>query len=97
MGNPWADSTERGVYRTTDGRDVTEYIGRSVGIADLVMDPQNPQACGGVSSPPAVDLFGGAGRRGFTNRSISSVELLGHGLPRKAGRPVGLPDRAEFA
>src|SRR5271157_997419 len=46
MGNPWADSAERGVYRTTDGGATWQkvlYIGPSVGIADLAMDPQNPQ------------------------------------------------------
>src|SRR5271166_104399 len=46
MGNPWADSAERGVYRTSDGGATWQkvlYIGPSVGIADLAMDPQNPQ------------------------------------------------------
>ena len=46
MGNPYADSDERGVFRTTDGRDSWQkllYIGPSVGISDLAMDPQNPE------------------------------------------------------
>ncbi len=46
MGNPWADSAERGLFRTTDGGATWQkvlYLGASVGIADLAMDPQNPQ------------------------------------------------------
>ena len=46
MGSPWADSADRGVYRTTDGGSSWQkvlYIGPGVGIADLAMDPQNPQ------------------------------------------------------
>ena len=46
MGSPWADSEERGVYRTTDGGASWQkvlYVGPSVGIDDLAMDPQNPQ------------------------------------------------------
>lgn len=45
QGNAWADSEERGVYKTTDGGKTWEkilYINDRTGIADLVMDPVNP-------------------------------------------------------
>ncbi len=46
MGSPWADNEERGVFRTIDGGVTWKkvlYVGPSVGVADLAMDPQNPQ------------------------------------------------------
>ncbi len=46
MGSPWADSADRGLYRTTDGGATWQkvlFLGPSIGIADLAMDPQNPQ------------------------------------------------------
>lgn len=45
MGSPWEDSPERGVFRTTDGGRTwqkTLYLGPSVGVADMAMDPHNP-------------------------------------------------------
>jgi photosystem II stability/assembly factor-like uncharacterized protein len=44
-GNAWADSPERGVFRTKDGGKTWEkilYINESTGCAELVMDPNNP-------------------------------------------------------
>ncbi|WP_116127161.1 WD40/YVTN/BNR-like repeat-containing protein [Lewinella sp. IMCC34183] len=46
LGNMWAPNEERGVYRTTDGGQSWErvlYIDEGTGIAELVMDPTNPE------------------------------------------------------
>ena len=45
LGNMWAPNEERGVYRTTDGGENWEkilYINDGTGIAEMVMDPSNP-------------------------------------------------------
>ena len=45
QGNAWADTEERGVYKTTDGGNTWNKIlfnNNRTGIADLVMDPENP-------------------------------------------------------
>lgn len=45
IGNPWADSQHRGVYKTTDGGKNWErilYQNERTGAAEMVMDPQNP-------------------------------------------------------
>lgn len=45
LGDPFKDSSERGVYRTTDGGKTwrkTLYAGASSGIADLAWDPLHP-------------------------------------------------------
>jgi photosystem II stability/assembly factor-like uncharacterized protein len=46
IGNPWADSPHRGVYKSTDGGkswDKVLYRNERTGAAEMVMDPQNPQ------------------------------------------------------
>lgn len=45
MGAAWHDSPERGFYKTTDGGKTwrkTLYVNESTGIADMVIDPRNP-------------------------------------------------------
>jgi len=45
LGNTWSESVDRGVYKTTDGgRTWTKvlYVDEKTGVADLVMDPVNP-------------------------------------------------------
>ncbi|MDQ8166027.1 MAG: hypothetical protein P3A28_09785, partial [Gemmatimonadota bacterium] len=45
LGNPFANNTERGVFRTTDGGRNWQkvlYLGDSLGAADLEMHPGNP-------------------------------------------------------
>ena len=45
LGNPFLDSTKRGVYRTTDGGRTwqrTLYAGPQSGVCDMAVDPQNP-------------------------------------------------------
>ncbi|MEM1356802.1 MAG: hypothetical protein AAGF89_01285 [Bacteroidota bacterium] len=45
MGNMWFPNEERGVFKTTDGGETWEkilYIDDGTGIAEMVMDPTNP-------------------------------------------------------
>jgi len=45
LGNLWAPSTERGVFKSTDGGSTWEkvfYVDEHTGVVDLVMDPSNP-------------------------------------------------------
>ncbi|HEX4037329.1 MAG TPA: hypothetical protein VHX37_04650 [Acidobacteriaceae bacterium] len=99
MGSPWADSEDRGVYRTTDGGATWQkvlYLGPAIGISDLAMNPENPQI-----------LFAGAYRYRRTPWSYSdggpedaiykSIDggttwrrLSGHGLPEKPVTRIGL-------
>lgn len=46
QGSAWGDHEERGFYKTTDGGKTwrkTLYVNKSTGIADMVIDPQNPE------------------------------------------------------
>jgi photosystem II stability/assembly factor-like uncharacterized protein len=45
LGSSWAETGERGVYKTTDGGKTwvkVLYVDRTTGCADLAMDPDNP-------------------------------------------------------
>ena len=45
IGSPWGDHPERGVFKTTDGGQTWTkilYVDERTGVADLVMDPSNP-------------------------------------------------------
>jgi photosystem II stability/assembly factor-like uncharacterized protein len=45
IGNPYAEHSERGVFKTTDGGETWSkilYVNDTTGCADLVMDPSNP-------------------------------------------------------
>jgi hypothetical protein len=45
LGTTWADSEDRGVYKTTDGGTTWRkilYVNPRTGVGDLVMDPSNP-------------------------------------------------------
>ncbi len=45
LGSAWGPSKDRGVYKTTDGGVNWEkilYVGEEVGVADMVVDPSNP-------------------------------------------------------
>lgn len=45
IGNPYAEHTDRGVFKTTDGGETWSkilYVNDTTGCADLVMDPSNP-------------------------------------------------------
>lgn len=45
IGSPWGEHSERGVYKTTDGGkswDKILFVNNKTGVADMVMDPSNP-------------------------------------------------------
>ncbi len=45
IGSPWGEHAERGVYKTTNGGDTWEkilFVNNKTGVADMVMDPSNP-------------------------------------------------------
>ncbi|WP_425597909.1 WD40/YVTN/BNR-like repeat-containing protein [Ulvibacterium marinum] len=45
IGSPWGEHPERGVFKTTDGGETWEnilFVDNRTGVADLVMDPINP-------------------------------------------------------
>ena len=45
IGSPWGEHKERGVYKTIDGGKTWKqilYKNIKTGVADLVMDPSNP-------------------------------------------------------
>ena len=45
IGSPWGVHPERGVYKTTDGGETWDkilFVNNKTGVADLVMDPTNP-------------------------------------------------------
>lgn len=45
IGSPWGEHSERGVFKTTNGGETWQkilYANPKTGIADLVMDPKNP-------------------------------------------------------
>ena len=45
IGSPWGEHPERGVFKTTDGGETWEkvlFVNNKTGVADLVMDPKNP-------------------------------------------------------
>jgi photosystem II stability/assembly factor-like uncharacterized protein len=99
MGSPWADNEERGVYRTTDGGATWQrvlYIGPSVGIADLAMDPQNPQVLFAAAyrfrRTPWSYSDGGPDDAIYKsiNQGDTWTLLSGHGLPKKPVGRIGL-------
>lgn len=99
MGSPWADSAERGVYRTSDGGATWQkvlYIGPSVGIADLAMDPQNPQVlyAAAYQFRRTPWSYSGGGPEDAIYKSFDQGQtwkrLSGHGLPEKPVARIGL-------
>ncbi|UJH67743.1 WD40/YVTN/BNR-like repeat-containing protein [Allomuricauda sp. SCSIO 65647] len=45
IGSPWGEHPERGVFKTTDGGETWQkvlFVNNKTGVADLVMDPTNP-------------------------------------------------------
>ena len=45
QGSAWGESSERGIYKTTDGGETWEkllFVNQRTGAADLIMDPKNP-------------------------------------------------------
>jgi photosystem II stability/assembly factor-like uncharacterized protein len=99
IGNPYRDSTQRGVYRTLDGGRTwqhTLYVGPASGASDIAIDPQNPNVVfAGIwqfrrvpwsfSSGGPLDGIYKSADGGTTWRRLS-----GNGLPRGPTGRIGL-------
>ena len=90
LGDPFRDSTERGVFRTTDGGKTwtkTLYAGPGVGASDLAMDPKNPDVLyAGLwrFRRSAWNLTSGGADDGIyksTDGGVTWKRLTGNGLP----------------
>lgn len=99
MGDPYADSGERGVYRTTDGGATWQrmlYVGVSVGISDMAMNPQDPEIlfAAAYRFRRTPWSYSGGGPEDAVYRSIDEgatwQRLSGHGLPEKPVARIGL-------
>jgi photosystem II stability/assembly factor-like uncharacterized protein len=99
LGSPWADSLDRGVYRTTDGGKTWQrvlYIGPSVGISDLAMDPKNPQVlyAAAYKFRRTPWNYSDGGPEDAIYKSIDQgqtwTRLSGHGLPKDPVGRIGL-------
>lgn len=97
IGNPWGPNKERGLYKTTDGgKSWTQilYNGTTVGVADMVMDPTNPDKLFvGMWNHQRWPWFfnsGGAGSGLYmtVNGGISFIRIA-NGIPEETGR-IGL-------
>ena len=92
IGNPYGEHNERGVYKTTDGGETWNkmlYTNDSSGIADLVMDPRNPNkliaAMWQHRRTPFSFKSGGSG-------SGLYITFDGGKTWKKEGKDDGLPD-----
>jgi photosystem II stability/assembly factor-like uncharacterized protein len=95
LGNPWADSQARGIYRTTDGGknwSQTLYVDPVTGAADLARDPHDPKVLFAslwrFRREPWYASSGG-GASGLYRSSDGGAHwsrIQGHGFP---GGPVG--------
>ena len=92
-GSPWGPTPDRGVYKTSDGGDTwtkSLFVNDSVGCADLVMDPSNPNklfaAMWQYQRQPWFFKSGGKGSGLYrTTDSGKTWKLLGE----KEGLPEG--------
>ncbi len=98
VGNPYRDSTARGVYRTDDGGRTWQhvlYVGPASGASDLAIDPRDPRVVyAGIwqfRRRPWTFTSGGPrdGIYASTDGGTHWHALRGHGLPRRMGR-IGL-------
>ena len=90
LGNAFAPSPERGVFRSRDGGDSWEkvlFLDESTGVVDLSMDPRNPRvlyaaAWGGAERKP-WDIRSGSENGGIYKSTDGgdSWDKLGGGLP----------------
>ncbi len=99
MGSPWKNSTERGVYRTTNGGASWQrvlYVAPDVGISDMAMDPRNPNIVYAATyrfrRQPWHYSDGGTQDAIYKSidGGVSWKRLSGHGLPTSAVGRIGL-------
>jgi len=99
LGDPFRDSTERGVFRSTDGGTSwtkTLYAGPSVGASDLAMDPKNPDVLyAGMwrFRRSAWHLTSGGADDGIyksTDGGVTWKRIAGSGLPAGATGRIAL-------
>ncbi|MFP5230936.1 MAG: VPS10 domain-containing protein [Acidobacteriota bacterium] len=99
MGSPWTDSEDRGIYRTTDGGTTWQkvlYAGPSVGMADLAMNPDNPQVllAAAYRFRRTPWSYSDGGPEDAIYKSIDGGttwrRLSGHGLPEQPVTRIGL-------
>ncbi len=90
LGDPWKDSADRGVYRTSDGGATwtkSLYVGPSSGASDIAWDPKHPDTIfAGIwqyRREPWVFTSGGAADGVYRSRDNGRTwtKLSGHGLP----------------
>lgn len=89
LGALWADSPDRGVYRTKDGGktwDKVLYVDAGTGCADLAMDPKNPDvlyaAMWTFRRQPWSFVSGGAGSALYKSTDGGTTwNKVGGGLP----------------
>ncbi|MCC6762796.1 MAG: hypothetical protein IT252_16370, partial [Chitinophagaceae bacterium] len=92
IGNPFAAHPERGVYKTTDGGDTWKLIlhtNDSSGVADMVMDPSNPNkllVCMWQHNRTPWSFFSGGKGSGFYSTWDGGKNW------KKLGKAEGLPD-----
>ncbi len=99
LGDPFADSTERGVFRSTDGGKTwtkTLYLDPSTGASDLAVDPKDPQivyAGMWTFRRSAWHFAGGGPNDGLyksTDGGATWHRLAGDGLPGGTLGRIGL-------
>ncbi len=99
MGSPYADDEDRGVFRTTDGGATWQkvlYVGPSVGISDLAMNPENSQVlfAAAYRFRRTPWSYSDGGPEDAIYRSVDGgttwQRLSGHGLPGKPVARIGL-------
>src|SRR5450755_1631445 len=90
LGDPFHDSSDRGVFRTADGGKTwtkTLYLGPRSGASDLAMDPKDPSTLyAGIwqYSRTSWNLDSGGTDDGLyksTDGGLTWTRLTGHGLP----------------
>jgi hypothetical protein len=99
VGNPYRDSSARGVYRTTDGGrswQRTLYLGASSGASDIAIDPRNPSVLfAGIWQFRRVpwSFSSGGPRDGLfksTDGGVTWRRLRGNGLPGDGMGRIGI-------